>query len=64
MIGFIKWLFIQYRKYKIEQTFKTLNSQENKERHFKDVLMQCEYHGFTIEQMMYILNLVAAAGKI
>lgn len=63
MIGFFKWLISQYRAYILEQTFKTLISQENEERHFEDVLMQCEYHGFTIEQMMYILNLVDAAGK-
>ena len=55
MIGFIKWLICQYRAYKIEQIFKT--SQEDNEKYFLNLLSQCGNYGFTVEQMMYVLNL-------
>lgn len=56
MVGFIKWLILQYQCYKLEKTF---NNKESKQKQFMSLFSQCRDYGFTQAQIIYILNLVS-----
>lgn len=40
MIGFVKWLILQYQCYKLEKTF---DNKETKEKHFMSLFSQCSF---------------------
>lgn len=56
-MGFIKWLYLQYKQYKLEKLFPG-NTQEEKERLFMSNYARCLEVGFTDSQISAILNLV------
>lgn len=58
MIGFVKWLIVQYQCYKLEKIFE---NNESKEREFMSLFSQCWNYGFSEKQILYILNLVNAS---
>ena len=58
MIGFVKWLILQYQRYKLEKTF---DNKETKEKHFMSLFSHCRDYGFDENQILYILNLINAS---
>lgn len=53
MMGFVKWLILQYQCYKLEKTF---DNKETKEKHFMSLFSQCRDYGFDENQILYILK--------
>lgn len=56
-MGFIKWLYKQYKEYKLKKIFPTI-SQEEKERAFMNNFRNCVDMGFTPEQLLALINLI------
>ena len=56
-MGFIRWLYIQYKEYKLEQIFKTASSAEEKDRLAKENYLRCLEEGFTSSQILALANL-------
>ena len=53
MMGFVKWLILQYQCYKLEKTF---DNKETKEKHFMSLFSQWRDYGFDENQILYILK--------
>lgn len=58
-MGFVKWLYKQYKEYQLQKIFPP-ESQEEKERIFMRNFMNCMELGFTQEQLLALLNLLSS----
>lgn len=56
-MGFIIWLFRQYKCYKLEKSLPS-PSQDEKDRMFRNNYMECIKAGFTQEQILALMNLL------
>ena len=58
-MGFIKWLCVQYKKYKLEKMLPE-KSEEEKGRIFMRSFVDCMELGFSQEQLLALLNLISS----
>ncbi len=60
-MGFLKWLYGQYQTYRMEQCFSRLEPDgEEKEKTFINNYSSCIEAGFTREQIITLMNLMAS----
>ena len=58
-MGFIKWLYTQYKQYKSEKMFPE-KSEEEKGRIFMSNFVYCMEFGFSQDQLIALLNLISS----
>lgn len=61
MIGFIKWLIIQYNTYQLEQAMQA--SKENSDAQMMNNYLRCLEAGFTPEQISAMANFIVGSSK-
>ena len=57
-MGFIKWLYAQYKKYKLEKMLPEI-SEEEKGRIYMRNFIDCMELGFSREQLIALINLIS-----
>lgn len=63
-MGFIKWLYSQYRAYKNESYLKQLEpTKEQKDNLFMQNFQKCNELGFTPAQLLALMNLLTDSEK-
>lgn len=57
-MGFIRWLYEQYKAYELEQTFYSLKpNREEKEKRFKESYFRCREAGVSDAAILALMNL-------
>lgn len=60
-MGFIKWLYGQYKAYKLEQDFSILEpNEEERNRTFQMNYSRCVELGFSEEALLALMNLLSS----